>query len=365
MQGDIGKITQENNVVSRRARGDEIILVGTSATDIINSVISIIDYFSKRKIIKNKKLTKSRPGAKIILPDMHVTAGIAGGKMYTPLIITEDGDLSGDVVNTAARLQARANKISPTETRVIITKHVRHKFLKEQKERGDSRDHELNFFNSGLIEFKGISIHLYDLLFREKDLYLLEFQDEMLKLYDSLKRGLWKNKVFPDLLRLLITVLNCMPGFRIIVVLGDGKKIVLGNSELIDLSKKSLNAYSVKKDYSRALSFLDRIIGYLKKVHSFDGLVLEYITGISEIYTAILNEYDIEIENLVESRIDKILSLEERKTYNLVKKHFHIYEKLRSHVRNSSELGNRKALWYKIIENKTDKIELSIYSGKI
>ena len=52
-------------------------------------------------------------------------------------------------------------------------------------------------------------------------------------------------------------------------------------------------------------------------------------------------------------------------TYQLVKKHFHIYEKLRSHVRNSSELGNRKALWYRIIENESDKIELSIYSGKM
>ena len=365
MQGDIGRITQGNNVVSRRARGDEIILLGTSAVDIINSVISIIDYFAKRKIIKSEELSRSRPGVKIILPDMHVTAGIAGGKIYTPLIITEDGDLSGDVVNTAARLQARANKISPTETRVIITKHVRHKFLKEQKEWGDSHESDLKFFNSGVIEFKGTAIHLYDLLFRETDFYLLDFQDEMMKLYDSLKRSLWKNRVFPDLMRLLIKVLKSMTGFRITAALGNGKKIVLRNSDLIDLSKKSLSCYSEKKDYPGALNLLNRIISYLEKVPSFDGLVLEYATSINGIYTTILNAYDIEIENLVESKIDKILSLEELKTYDLVKKHFKIYEKLRSQVRNSDELGNRKALWYKIIENKADRIELSIYSGKV
>ncbi|MCK5200520.1 MAG: hypothetical protein KAR21_19330 [Spirochaetales bacterium] len=365
MQGDISKITQENNVVSRRARGDEIILVGTSATDIINSVLSIIDYFSKRKIIKNDKLSKSRPGVKIILPDMHVTAGIAGGKIYTPLIITEDGDLSGDVVNTAARLQARANKISPTETRVIITKHVRHKYLKEQTAEDNTKESALRFFNSGVIEFKGTSLHLYDLIFRETDLYLLDFQDEMMKLYDSLKRRLWKNMVFPDLMILLLKVLKSMPGFGINVSLGNGEKVVLSNSELIDLLKKSHSCYSERKDYSRALNLLSRIISYLEKVPSFDGLILAYAAGINRIYTTILNAYDNEIENLVESKIDKILSLEEQKTYNLVKRHYHIYEKLRSHVRSSSELCNRKALWYKIIEEETDKIELSIYSGKV
>ena len=171
--------------------------------------------------------------------------------------------------------------------------------------------------------------------------------------------------VFPDLMILLLKVLKSMPGFGINVSLGNGEKVVLSNSELIDLLKKSHSCYSERKDYSRALNLLSRIISYLEKVPSFDGLILAYAAGINRIYTTILNAYDNEIENLVESKIDKILSLEEQKTYNLVKRHYHIYEKLRSHVRSSSELCNRKALWYKIIEEETDKIELSIYSGKV
>lgn len=365
MQGDIGKITQENNVVSRRARGDEIVLVGTSATDIINSVLIIIDYFSKRKIIKSEELSKSRPGAKIILPDMHVTAGIAGGKIYTPLIITADGDLSGDVVNTAARLQARANKISPADTRVIITKHVRHKFLKEMRDNKNSNESDLRFFNSGIIEFKGISIPLYYLVFRKTDFYILNYQDEMMELYDSIKSKLWKNKVFPNLIKLIIKVLSSMPKFKISVTLGDGKTIVLQNSELIDLSKKSLKSYLVNRDYTKALKLLDRLLTYFSKIPSFDTLVFQYTRDISRIYTSILNVYDSEIENLLESRIEKILSMEERMTYNLVKKHFYIYEELRNQVRKSSDLGNRKALWYKIIEDEKDNMEISIYSGKV
>ncbi len=364
MQGDISKITQENNVVSRRARGDEIILFGTKAADIINSVLSIIDYFSKRKIIKNDELSRSRPGVKIILPDMHVTAGIAGGKIYTPLIITEDGDLSGDVVNTAARLQARANKISPTETRVIITNHVHHRFIKEQKDGDVSNEHSLRFFNSGVIEFKGTAISLYILLFREKDFYHLDYQEEMLALFNSLRSNLWKNKVFPDLMILLIKVLNSMPGFKIKAKLGNGNHIALQNSELIKICDRSLECYSKGGNYSKALNLLDRICTYLESVPIFDSLVLDYAVSINMIYNTILTTYNSEIEILLESKIDKILSREEQKTYSLVRKHFHIYEKLRNHVRNSTELGNRKALWYRIIENQTDSMELNIYSGK-
>lgn len=364
IQGDISKISQENNVVSRRARGDEIILIGTSGSDIINSVLSIIDYFGKRKIIKNDELSKSRPGIKIMLPDMHIAAGIAGGRIYTPLIITEDGDISGDIINTAARLQARANKISPTDTRVIITKHVRYQYLKEKKELKDSIETDLHFFNSGTIEFKGTSIPLYYLLFRKKDFYILNYQKEILELYNSIKNQLWKNMVFPNLIKLLIKVLQSMPPFKISIDPGNGQILDIKNAEIIDLCKKSLKCYSSEKNYSRALKLMDKILIFLHKVPAMDTLVYQYTSDINEVYNKILIKYNNEIEHILESKIEKILSVDERKTYNLVKKHFHIYEKLRSQARGSNELGNKKALWYKIIENETENLEINIYSGK-
>ncbi|MDA3938741.1 MAG: hypothetical protein PF693_05465, partial [Spirochaetia bacterium] len=79
----------------------------------------------------------------------------------------------------------------------------------------------------------------------------------------------------------------------------------------------------------------------------------------------ILYTYNSEIENFLESKIGEILSHKEQKTYSLVKKHFQIYEKLQNQVRISSNLCNRKALWYRIIDNESDKLDLSIYSGKV
>jgi len=363
MQGDISKITQENNVVSRRARGDEIILIGTSGIDMVNSVLSIIDYFSKRKIIKNDELSKTRPGVKIMLPDMHISVGIAGGKIYTPLVITEDGDISGDIINTAARLQARANKISPAHTRVIITKHVRYRYLKERKEAGIKDDSGLRFFNSGTIDFKGTSIPLYYLLYNKNDFYILNFQNEMIDLYDSIKNNLWKNKVFPNLIKVLIKVLSNMPLFKISVVIGKNKPELIKNDQIIDLCKKAFTCYTVKRNYPQALKLMDNIMIYLREIPVFDSLVFQYTQEICSVYNNVLNEYDLEIENILETKIDKLLSLDERKTYIIVKKHYHLYEKLRTQVRNSNELGNRKALWYKIIEN--ENMGINIYSGKV
>ena len=116
MQEVVPRIAAKVGVVSRRAHGDEILLLGPSAPDLLEATLLIMDYFSSRRRL-SEDLQRSRGKFDVILPGFQLSAGIAGGQKYTPLIITKDGDISGDIVNTAARLQARAGKFPPTETR--------------------------------------------------------------------------------------------------------------------------------------------------------------------------------------------------------------------------------------------------------
>ncbi len=109
---DVKAICSETGVVSKRAQGDEILILGASASDVLKSTLQIIDYFNTQgRSFKNTILSKKLPGT--VLPKFQISAGIAGGQKFTPLVITRNGDISGDIVNTAARLQAKANRVSP------------------------------------------------------------------------------------------------------------------------------------------------------------------------------------------------------------------------------------------------------------
>ena len=112
IQLELMKLARARDVVLQRQRGDEIVLVGTSAWDIVELTLDIINVFARKK---NGNGTHT-----MVLPDMHVSAGIAGGNKFTPFIITLDGDLSGGVVNTAARLQSRANELSENRSRILV-----------------------------------------------------------------------------------------------------------------------------------------------------------------------------------------------------------------------------------------------------
>ncbi len=357
IQGDIGKITQEHNVLSRREQGDEIILVGTSAVDIIHSVLSIVDYFSKRKVISSDALTRARPGARIILPDMFISAGIAGGKMYTPLIITEDGELSGDVINTAARLQVRANAVSPFSTRITVTKHVVFRYRKESPQ-------TLNFFNSGIISFKGTALSVYEVIFKKEDHYILQYQEEMQDLYSALEKKLWRNQVFTSLITLLIKVCRNVPAFKLKHSTEGNKNKKIQNADIIKLAEKTLLLYSTQDNYVKAVLYLRRIVDYLGKVQIFDQLVLEYALKVTEKYEKIVREFKDEIEKRLDDRYASIFPPDTAQVYQSVKKQALIYEKLKDQAIQDGGVLKKKSIWYTLMEENLGNLSFSLYSGK-
>ncbi len=357
IQGDIGKITQEHNVLSRREQGDEIILVGTSAVDIMHSVLSIIDYFSKRKVISSDELTRARPGARIILPDMFISAGVAGGKMYTPLIITKDGELSGDVINTAARLQVRANAVSPSSTRVTVTKHVVFRYRKESSQ-------ALDFFNSGIISFKGTALAVYEVVFKNEDRYILQYQEEMQELYSALDKKLWRNQVFPALITLIIKVCRNIPDFKLKRSVEGSKNSKVRNGDIIKLAEKTLLLYSTQDNYLKAVAYLRKIVDYLGKIQNFDDLVLEYALKITELYENLAVEFKKEIEKRLDDRYESIFPPETARLYQSVKKQALIYERLKDQAMQSSVVLKKKSIWYTLMEENLDNLSFSLYSGK-
>jgi len=124
IENEIKRISTLCGAISQRERGDEMVVVAASAADALKVTLCIIDYFGKTDVVGDPSIVTKRAGNAEALPIFKITGGITGGNTQSPLIITERGNLAGFLLNSGARLQTRANELSPKDSRIMIAKQV-------------------------------------------------------------------------------------------------------------------------------------------------------------------------------------------------------------------------------------------------
>ncbi|MEJ5190097.1 MAG: hypothetical protein WHT84_12860, partial [Breznakiellaceae bacterium] len=72
IQVDLLNIAKKYNVVFQRRQGDEMVLVGASAADVLAVTLLVIQAFSKQRTIHFKGDDALRTGNSVILEEMHV-----------------------------------------------------------------------------------------------------------------------------------------------------------------------------------------------------------------------------------------------------------------------------------------------------
>ena len=357
IQVELMKLARARDVVLQRQRGDEIVLVGTSARDLIELTLDIIEVFT-RKQEKHHKFKHS-------LPDMHVSAGIAGGNKFTPFIITRDGDLSGGVVNTAARLQSRANELSEKYSRILVRRTTCHSYLAETKHipKVDLRDPPIHFIDSGFIRFKGIDVAVCEVLFEKKDQYRVEIEKDLQNLMKSIENRSWKESVFENLLLLLIRLYKFMPPFR---VQTSTKGVVsrLENEDLINMAKKILRYFKQDQNYLDAFVELEYLIKYSRSIRGFDPLILEYGELILEHYRSIVSDFEIQLESRIREMAESTLSAKARQMYKESQTALFLQERLKLEIRKYMSDHDLSKMWRSAVNANYDAPELTIRSGK-
>ena len=362
LQNDITEIAAKCGVLSRRSRGDEIILIGTTAEDVLETTLQIASYFSRRRLLKNERIEARRPGYKVILPDMSVSAGIAGGQRFTPLVVTQDGDISGGVVNAAARLQARANKLSPATNKILVTSHVYRRIQTESSislliERLGQR---IEFFNAGTTAFKGTSIQVFEVLFCEDDYYKVDYLKKMESLYHDIESGHWKGKIFLDMLSVIRGMAHAMPQFTVKTDGVGGK--VLTNDSVARWCAAITDRFSVQDDYEGAIAEYSTLSALLSRIPQADPLIIEYASAVCLRYLEILEHYNRELDSFIEGHAESIFSPNERDTFVQVKKYYHMYERFKTFARTKA--GRRKLLWHSVIERLGNGLDVTIRAAK-
>ena len=357
----INRIAKANHLLCRRMRGDEIILAGTSPIDVVETTIQIADYFSAKKFIKSSRFAEFRSSRPAVLPDMTISAGIAGGKKFTPLIVTSDGDLSGTVVNTAARLQGQANKVSKDKNRILTTNHVVGNYIREASAKKETllSENQLDFFNAGYVSFKGVGVTINEIIIDRKERFRMSYQKDLLNLIDALKNNQWNEKVFVNLINLITAVLEKSPPF----VVSLNEEAPLNNSDLAVIAKKALTLFA-EKSYIEAVEQLDLIYQHIKDSPVIDYFTVVYTENILSAYKKIVSGYHVNFEKLLEGETKRNMSPEDRDRYNALKMQSAVYDKLKNRLYNRMPKQKRKIVWTSTVNLETTDLVFQIYFGK-
>jgi hypothetical protein len=360
----IRKIAHGNSALANRERGDEIVVVASSATDCIKTTLEIITTFSKQGAVKDHAVSRTRSDYSIVLPDFKVTAGIAGGNLTTPLIITESGLLSGFLLNTAARLQTLANELSPKDSKIITTHSVYSSFLKENKiVKSDLVAKKmLKFFNAGTVSFKGTKVNCCEILFNPKEQYRMNYNPALLTLLEALRQELWKGRVFTDAIELVLKACRNMPAFTVDLVEKGGRRKITNDSiaAVAEQARKHYNGES----YPAAATALSRISEEVEQIPEFDRLIVRYLKEISQRYELLAKEFEKRLEGEILTKLDVIFEPRYKTVYQKAREYIDTYEKLKALAMKSSALGNKKSTWYSLVEDKKTELKLQFYSGK-
>jgi len=281
IENEIRRISTQCGAISQRERGDEMVVVAASATDALMVTLCIIDYFGKTDVVGDPNISTKRAGNAEALPVFKITAGITGGNTQSPLIITERGNLSGFLLNSGARLQTRANELSPHESRIMIAKQVMMNYEKENAmaniKSALMQKNSIYFFDTGHIEFKGVMIPTCEVVFDKNERYKERFAEEMTKLFSSIRDNLWEQKIYQDLMELLTKVAQTMPKFTVTPPAPIQGMQTITNESYVQLCRLAMKAYCVDEEYFTAVELMRSLVDVSEKIPSFDRLILDYL----------------------------------------------------------------------------------------
>ena len=366
IENEIRRISTQCGAISQRERGDEMVVVAASATDALMVSLCIIDYFGKTNIVNDPQISTKRTGNAEALPVFKISGGITGGNTQSPLIITERGNLSGFLLNSGARLQTRANELSPKDSKIMIAKQVEMNYQKENTQIKCSlmQNDAVYFFDTGHIEFKGVMIPTCEVIFDKKERYKEMYREELTRLFGAIKENHWEQRIFSDLMDLIIKVAQCMPIFSFVPPKPIHEMQTITGNSLVHICRLAMKAYIQEEDYHAAVGYMQDLITISEQVPTFDRLILDYLRGITDKYSLLLTSYETHIDREIDEKATMIFQGNYYKTWLAAKNGAQIYEKLRNMGRASNNISKKKTLWFNLIKQNKEQMEFTLYSGK-
>jgi len=371
IQQELPRIAARFGVVIRRARGDEILLLGGSASELFEVVFLIARRLAKdgssqngtsNGISKGEGASAETGAARADgLPSFQISAGVAGGAKYAQLVITRDGDLSGTIVNTAARLQARANRISPDSTKILLTSVTFQKLkMQPSSERYDFL-RAVDFFDTGMVEFKGVNVPVFDTVFLDRESSRLEYRDRMGALYDSIGQGLWTTRIFADALNLMARIATSTEGG--LLDESSGEPIDAADSiSIIQRIKKAQGLFDGER-FEQAVAEFSELVDVFSRAAGRDPIATEYLTDVRDNYRILISRFTESLDREIDEHLEAIfLSPNDRANFRTLEKHHAMFASVLDAAR--IKVADRRGVWHRIADEASKSLDIRIQAKK-
>ena len=363
IQQDIRRIAAKNRCLSYRAAGDNIVLIGSAAIDVLLTTLGIIDCFSRKRVLRDSGLSESRQGYSVVLQDVHVSAGIAGGLQYSSIVVTQGGDVSGSIINTAARLQGFANSLSPQQSKVLVTSKVQTAAAREQKKLDDGENQSFDFFACGKVQFKGVELAVHEVLFSESDRNKLEYQNEYAQLLKVMERTGWRDKIIEHALSLVIRTLEVAPIPRVEIYI-NGSKETYTAAQLIRECKDALRAFSDGEDHRFLSRKLLSLLEVLESTIGFDRLVLTRFRQVVTVYNKMAMDYESRQYQKIITHRASLFTTKEQQVMEDAARLEVARTTLIERGRSNSDVLSPALLWKEVVSDHEGSWDFEMYSGK-
>ena len=216
----------------------------------------------------------------------------------------------------------------------------------------------MDFFNTGTVEFKGLSLAVYDIVFLPAESYRMTYRETMEELYESIDRGLWKSKVFEDTIKLMTRIATNIPE-----VGGHERPTArdMSRGGLVARAKTTLDHFLGER-FEKAIAAMGELVEDMGSMPGMDELALEYLGGIHRNYLTILRSFVENLDREVDEHPDAIYGPTEKQTFLTLRKHYSMFDGVREAAR--LRVHNRKAVWYRVAEYSAPSLEIRIQSKK-
>jgi outer membrane PBP1 activator LpoA protein len=137
------------------------------------------------------------------------------------------------------------------------------------------------------------------------------------------------------------------------------------NESFQQLCRQAIKAYIHDEDYAAAVDLLKTLISLIEDIPKFDKLILDYLIGVTNKYSMLLEAYLETIDKEIDNRAQQIFQQGNYyKAWLAGKNAVKVFEKLKAMGRQSNEVPKKKVLWYNLIKQRAELMTFVLHSGK-